>query len=543
LTTRSRLVLAAHRIVLRTARTPLGRLWGFAYRSIARLGAAYIAAGEPQPTTYARGSLSTADLLPGLSDIDLTIVLTEDPAGRGVARERATERWQRLRRAVPATDLVLDYPRVLEQPDLADLNGASALTYGLDAPDPAPAGYFGPAASADRARMLDRPGLYGTADWRLVSGPERRPPEPERDTQLQRIAGWLELVHWWQWAFGACVDPMRPRTAHLCLKLVTEPARIWLWLACRERPSGRVEVLTRALRRMPEEEEALRRALELDESLARAPKPPLDEVLPVLVRLSARIASLVCAGVAEEGATEVRLAGADPAELLFVLRRQRPRHPVADGTGPPALPLCDWRSLVRPRPPDQALVPLPGHPADPDTVAAAALSRDIGPYPALRTGGLLVLPAGSRVRSRLRAVQCSATDPVSFALLEGERVARFPRVRGWSAQDTARRAVAEHRARIETRISDDGDELGMLITAARAALFAESLTADAPEIQLTATATLRELGARSRAGQAVTEKAVEGYREFALRHTQPAPALTRAMRELVRKLPAYTQFG
>jgi DNA-binding NarL/FixJ family response regulator len=56
----------------------------------------------------------------------------------------------------------------------------------------------------------------------------------------------------------------------------------------------------------------------------------------------------------------------------------------------------------------------------------------------------MVLPA-ERWRSRLRAVTCPVTDPVSFALVAGGTVARFPNVDGWSAEHAARRAVAEHR--------------------------------------------------------------------------------------------------
>ena len=54
------------------------------------------------------------------------------------------------------------------------------------------------------------------------------------------LAAWLELVTWWRWAFTVCVDRSGPRTAHLCLKLVTEPVRIWLWLAHGERVGRRV---------------------------------------------------------------------------------------------------------------------------------------------------------------------------------------------------------------------------------------------------------------------------------------------------------------
>jgi hypothetical protein len=148
--------------------------------------------------------------------------------------------------------------------------------------------------------MLERPGLYGeTADWRLVRGRDRRPPEPPRDAQDRRIAAWLDLVNWWQWAFPLCVDASRPFAPQSCVKLVAEPARIWLLLAHGERAGGRADVLGRALRRLPEEEAALLRALELERSLQSAPRPPVAETLPVLLRLSQRIASLIRAELAD----------------------------------------------------------------------------------------------------------------------------------------------------------------------------------------------------------------------------------------------------
>src|SRR5207244_2317348 len=96
---------------------------------------------------------------------------------------------------------------------------------------------------------------------------------------------------------------------------------------------GRVDVLARALRQMPEEETAFRYALELQGSLRDSPAPPLAEVLPALIRLSARIAELICAEVAAAGVTEVRLAGADPDELIGGSRTAG------------VLPLADWRAL------------------------------------------------------------------------------------------------------------------------------------------------------------------------------------------------------
>ncbi len=155
------------------------------------------------------------------------------------------------------------------------------------------------------------------------------------------------------------------------MKLVAEPARIWLWLAHGERAGGRVDTLERALRVL-EEEQALRRALELQRSLASSPPPPLADVVPFLVRLSERIAARLGEEVAEHGATDVRLAGLDPLELV---------HP-GGGLRSGMLPLCDWKGLVFPRLPDELFAPAPGDLADPDVLGrATAADNGAGPTP------------------------------------------------------------------------------------------------------------------------------------------------------------------
>src|SRR4029078_11754709 len=86
-------------------------------------------------------------------------------------------------------------------------------------------------------------------------------------------------------------------------------------------------------------------------------------------------------------------------------------------------------------------------------------------------------------------------------LADGRAVARFPELAGWSAVHCARRAVAEHRA----WLSADGGAypphgwvgmqsaysepsmrtMGLLFTAARAALFLESIDEGRPELAVT----------------------------------------------------------
>jgi predicted nucleotidyltransferase len=515
----SRFLLAVHRTLLRTARTPLAVLWALAYRAATRVYAAYLVRGERGAAAYLRGSVGTGDWLPGLADVDVAVVLAGDPAVPGAARERVAGRWQALRGAVPPADLLLDYPLVLEQDELRRLAGRSALTGG-----PTP-GYFGPGTSADVVRMLERPGLYGaTADWRPLRGPERRPPAPAREAQEHRVAAWLELVYWWQWAFPVCVDPSGPRTASLCVKLVCEPARIWLWLAHGERGGDRADVLRRALGRLPEEEAALRLALDLQRALPDSPAPPLAEVLPALLRLSSRIAELLAAAV--EDTTEVRLAGED---LLLAEGGWR------GDPEPELLALCDWRSLAWAPRPDESFALTAGDPGDPATVGGAAAAQEYGPYPVLRHEELLVFPSARRSRTRLRAVQCPATDPVSFALAAGRRVASFPTASGWSARDCARRAVAERGAWLRCSHETDGEALGHVLSAARAALFLE----EPDELALTVTEAARRLGVRSAGARTVAEEALGRYRDWAVHRNPPPPAVVAAARDLVLGLDAF----
>jgi hypothetical protein len=533
---------AAQRLALRSGRTRVGReLWLLVFRVIARAAGAYLTWGERGASVYTRGG-ADEDFLPGLSDIDLALVLAGDPAAPGAARARVVRRWERLRR-LPATELVVDWPRIYEHTELRDLAGASSLTYGLDAdkgrrPDAADPGS---PRGLDASRMLVRPGPFGaTADWRLLAGPDRRPREPAMDAQSRRIAAWLELAYWWRWVFPACVEPEGPRAADLCVKFVAEPARIWLWLAHGERASGRADALRRSLRRLPEEEAALSRALALQHSLADAPAAPLDEILPTLLRFSARIAELIAAEVADEGSTEVRLLGGRPDELILPGGGWTPTGSPAGGEEPSLLPLADWRALALPLLPDESLAPLPDDPREPRALGAAAAVSSAGPYPVLRADGLLILPSMPLWRSRLRTIQCPPTDPVSFALLQSGSVAAFPAVRGWSAEDAARRAVAEHRAELPgVSVNANGSALGRLFTAARAALFLESIRGGDPELPLTVVETARLLSGRLPSARAVAEDAVDRYRGFVLGDGEPPERTVSAMRRLVLSLPAY----
>jgi hypothetical protein len=312
----------------------------------------------------------------------------------------------------------------------------------------------------------------------------------------------------------------------------------------------REEALQRGLLALPEEEHAIRRALALRRALSRSPEPPLAEFLPFLLRLTSRIAGHIATAVENEGSTQVRLLQGRKASLAVPRGAgSRLRRLFPEGEQPQLLPLVDWRALAIPPPPDETFSLVPADPTDLGAMATAAKRMDAGGYAAVRTDGLLLFPA--RVRALLRTAQCAATDPVSFALADGRDTARFPDVPGWSAFDWARRAVAEHRAWLASCLaqgweveSHDPDvaleKVGRLLTAARAALFLESLTDGDPELALPLASVAKQLRVRDRDAGAVAVEAVEAYR-MSRRDGVPPSCSLAALAEVVRKLPSYAR--
>jgi len=549
LASRSPFTFTLQRAVLRTSDTRLRRLWILLYRLSARLFAVWLLWREWRATAYV--VIDEEDFLPGLSDMDLVVVLRDggrysaDAAARRV-RQRATHlRGRRLLKEFP----IIDGPRIYAQDELGDLVGSSALTYRLDGRDRGssrPAAYVGHSSNPDPVSVLTRPGLYATVEgWQRLRGPERRPAETIRGDQQRRLAAWLELSFWWAMLPRACLESIAPRPADLCVKAIAETVRIWAWLARDERIEGRAQALRRGLELLPEEEVGLRHMIELRRSLPRWPDSPLvlDDTLPMLVRLSNRIASLVDDAAAAAGFVDVRLTGDDPFDLVLADGGWKPSAELAGGEAPDILPLADWRGIACPAAPDDTFAVLAADAGNPSAfLTAAAVSR--GPAPTMLADRLLLRPGYSFIRTELRAVASRATDPVSFALLDGRRVAAFPDLRGWSIDDIARRAVAEHQtwlhppARTVGR-NAAGRELGMLLSAVRAAALLESVDRGEPELPLTLADGVRSLASSMPAANGTAEEALGHYRAFADKRAKPPPETLTAMRELIRGLPAY----
>ncbi len=255
------------------------------------------------------------------------------------------------------------------------------------------------------------------------------------------------------------------------------------------------------------------------------------------------IAGRLSAAAARVAEMRVRIEGAETDTAALPGEAHGIQHAL--------VPLADWRACVVPESPDEVLALRAGSPDDPEEVAQAAVEARAWLHPALRRGALIVLPTSLAWSwGRLRAVQCPQTDPVSFALLDGSNVARFPELSGWSALDRARRAVAEHRSWLGAPADPDARPpgwidaapdssepslraLGMLFTAARAALFLQSLEAGDPSLSATVGATARLLE---------SELALEAHETFvrARRDSDEVDGtIVRAFRRLVIGLPAY----
>jgi len=224
----------------------------------------------------------------------------------------------------------------------------------------------------------------------------------------------------------------------------------------------------------------------------RSPAVAAQRLLACFVRISAAVAELVDDLAARAGTTRVELLGAEVGAA--------PAEGVA---------LLDWTALVLPRLDpgltgvvEERLVLGYDDPTDPAALTAAAVRGRIDRVPALRHGSLLIEPTFEVWGyGRLRLVQCRSSDPVSTALLDGRAQADFPELPGWSARDWARRAVAEHRAWLfagenqgpgphrwvgprPASVSTAPATFDLLLSAARAALFLESVEQGSPALPL-----------------------------------------------------------
>ena len=254
-----------------------------------------------------------------------------------------------------------------------------------------------------------------------------------------------------------------------------------------------------------------------------------------------RIAALLENELEDYGATEVKLVHGDVvvgSPAVDALRAST-RHV---GT-PRILPLADWRARAMPPAADEVLASFAVDAADPAAIGALSRRAAVGIQPVVRAGRLLILPNDpSSDRVLLRSVQCAASDPVSFAVLDGLPVALFPEVPGWSALDCALRAVREHRAWLAAWPAGGGPPLralDLLLTATRASLFLQSVRDGDPALPLAAGATVALLSARHPSARSSADEAFGAFSEARKVGTEPPAQVIRVFREVVERLPGY----
>lgn len=523
--------------ILRSANGPLRPFWALAYGAAVRSVAVCLRWRVGDVSVYTAGSLGRGEPVYGLSDLDMVGVSASEPSSPGHARDRLVRRRERIARLLSGLGGFADLA-VCEDHELRRSVAESVRTYGLDGKQGA-AGILAGTTSSRVADLQERPGVGPPLDgWCLVAGPERRPPAPPATADRCRLAAWLELQFWWRIAFRGCLHPDAASTPYLYVKLVCAAVRTWLWIEYGESGALRREVLLSGLRALPEEEPILRRALELNANLSRPPVSELGEALGLLVRMTVRVAGQLQQAADGLAMCQVRLAGSSGDLSL-----------PGDVPSARVVPLADWRAIVTPRLPDEGLLARAGDPSDPGALADAARAWRPGLATALQWGPIVVLPApNAQVESVLRAAQCSISDPVTHALLAGRQVAAFPELRGFSASDVARRAVAEHAdwlrrptafPRRYARIDEPQPVIALarLLTAARAALFAQSVARHEPILPITVAAT-GSLARDEQLAEAI-ERARVALRDWR-QHAAPCPnSAADDLREAVLKLDAY----
>ncbi len=405
--------------------------------------------------------------------------------------------------------------------ELEDACRETVITFGLGdgAADPrAAATQLAPRAPADELGLRRRPTLHPPAHaWRQIAGPRLDLPSGRPD---RLTVAWLELQYWWRQAFRLAAEPTRLDARHLAVKLVAGPAACAIWAGGTEPPRRIEEILERAPRLLAGEAAAAEAALRLRREGPHGAPPDLRTFLASLERSTALVAERHLTAADEAGFDDVVLLGA--------------------AGGGPARPLVDWRARCDPGPPDERFELRDGSVSDPAALAAAR-SAPPRTQTALRSGSLIVMP--STTDETLRGVACPVTDPVSHALSEDGDRARFPALAGWSASDCAARALAEHRAWLTRRPLMGGfgpRALELLLTAARASLFHESVAGGTPRLAVTTAAVVDELAERHPECGAPAAAGLEQLDACREHGGKPPREVVDEFERALRSLPAYT---
>jgi beta-1,4-mannosyltransferase len=501
-----RVEVALQRWVVATNRSLLRHLWRAVYAVLARGAAAWLARGVAA-TVYLTGSLARGEAVYGLSDIDLVVVVSDR-----LARPEVRRRLEVMHARLPVLRRVIAHVWIYDEPELEAAAAASYPTFGLDE---GRAAFTGESALPDAMGLLDRPGLSPPEGWRRLRGAGLAP-ATVRGRQDERLAAWLEIQYQLRWALPVLAQP--EPLDHKLAGALGGVARAWLRLVHDEITAGTRSALGQAGWRLRSEREVLWLASHVIQT-GRCDASAARELWGCLVRLAARVAEQIEAELAYAPSTEVCLAGAGSLAGL----------PLLDWCGL-ALPAVQWPAHGPPTSAEPHFVLAPGDAADAGSVMGAFTPEPWGTWGTLRHGPLLIRPTlAVWEHGRLRTAELPSSDPVSFALLGGDSVARFPQVRGWSARDRARRAVAEHRAWLFASV-EHGEAPGwvggrpaanwdtpatrsLLLSAARAALFLESLEDGEPLLALDHEATVEAWGRRDPFAAEAAQLALRGLRQ------------------------------
>lgn len=496
-----RFARSARRRLIEADQNVVRKAWLACAEIFMRVLGAYLRLGL-RAAIYVRGGFGFGAPILGVSDIDLlAVVSAEHPHEAG---PRLMARWRRLTRILPGLGRIV-YLECYWASELEPLR-RTRFTYGLDGRWPRSLLFADSPRSwrAPEHRTLPPllPDLWPVEGWRLIVGTDLRPGPSVGGSEPSHLLTWVHLQYWWRLGLRVLGEPVAPWVAYACVKLVAESAKILLWLEHHERHVVRRKILQRGLEVLPEEEATLRFALGLLDDLASVGASPVEVVWPCFVRLSARIARRLSAELESMGTTKVRLEGMPLAQ---------------PGEGPAGpRPLGDWTALVWPPGRDESFVVSSGSAVDLAAVIAAAEASSTTSFVTLLHEGLMVRP-GRLGREWFRCLDFGGTDPVSAAVLDGQSVAAFPNVAGWSASHTAMRAVAEHAAWLElprdrTAGSATAANLAGVFSAARAALFHRSIEQEDPVLAVTFEATARLLADQLPGHRGAIEDAYESYR-------------------------------
>jgi hypothetical protein len=491
-------------LLVATGRAPVRGLWRALYEAVGRTVATWIA-GSSGAAVYLSGSMADGEPVYGRSDIDLVAV-----ASNRIAREYVERRVIQMHRALPLLRRLVGHAWVYESAELQAAASAPYPIYGLEDQRPA---FYGAEAPADPMGLLARPGLRPpAASWRRVRGGGSAA-APALRSGDNLLGAWLELQYRSRWALLATAMRRADRSYQLANALAGA-AQAWLQVAGGETAPGNRSALRRTAALIEEERDGLLMAVASLESGGWREGRRADVIWASFVQLCGRVGELIALRSANLGSIDVRLEGRPHGSRKL---------PLLDWPGL-ALPSVDWSDPARPVLVEDCFEVIPGDPRDMSAAEKAARDAGKGDWKTLRDGPFMLRPnLDVWVGGRLRGIETPSSDPVSFALDDGRPIATFPNIDGWSAVDRARRAVAEHRGWLFTRRVPGPSgrswaparpaidwptpaTIALLLSAARAALFLQSVDEGSPCLALSWRATVVAWAARDPfAGEAADE--------------------------------------